>query len=99
MQQGVLKKETGGLILAAQDQAFRTNAIKARIGGSQTDSVCRVCKKVDETVKHLVSECGKLAQKEYKRRRDKVALAHCIGIYVERVVLNVAVSGMSMYQR
>lgn len=69
--QGVLKKETEGLILAAQDQAFRTNAIKARIDRSQTDSICRVCKKVDETVNHLVSECGTLAQKEYKRRHDK----------------------------
>ena len=44
--QGVLKKETEGLILAAQDQAFRTNAIKARIDKSQTDSICRVCKKL-----------------------------------------------------
>ena len=29
--QGVLKKETEGLILAAQDQAFRTNAINYQL--------------------------------------------------------------------
>ena len=32
-------------------------------------------KEKDETVTHLVSECSKLAQKEYKRRHDKVATA------------------------
>ena len=26
-----------------------------------------------ESVQHIVSECEKLAQKEYKRRHDKVA--------------------------
>ena len=75
LQRGALKKETEGLILAAQDQALRTNAIKCRIDKSQTNSVCRLCKKVDETVSHIVSGCEKLAQKEYKRRHDKVALA------------------------
>ena len=49
--------------------------LKAKIDKSQTDSLCRLCKKKDETVNHLVSECEKLAQKEYKRRHDKVALA------------------------
>ena len=60
---------------------LRTNAIKARTDRSQTDSGCRVCKKVDETVNHLVSECGKLAQQEYKRMHDKVALALHWNIY------------------
>ena len=74
LQKGFLK-ETEGLILAAQDQALRTDAIKAKIDRSQKDSGCRLCKKVDETISHLVCECEKLAQKEYKRRHDKVALA------------------------
>ena len=26
----------------------------------------------NETISHMVSECGKLAQKEYKRRHDSV---------------------------
>ena len=75
LKQGILKKETEGLILAAQDQALRTNVIKAKIDKSQEISLCRLCGKWDETVSHIVSECEKLAQKEYKRRHDKVALA------------------------
>ena len=34
-----------------------------------------MCKKKDETVTHLVSECSKLAQNEYKKRHNKVATA------------------------
>ena len=37
-------------------------------------SICRVCGAADETVAHIVSECSKLAQKEYKQvRHDNVA--------------------------
>ena len=31
-----------------------------------------MCRKVDESINHIVSECPKLAQKEYKRRHDWV---------------------------
>ncbi|XP_068756858.1 uncharacterized protein [Montipora capricornis] len=31
-----------------------------------------MCRKVDENINHIVSECSKLAQKEYKRRHDWV---------------------------
>ena len=31
-----------------------------------------MCGKVDETINHLVSECSKMAQKEYKNRHDWV---------------------------
>ena len=31
---------------------------------------CRTCSRADETIKHVESECAKLAQKEYKRRHD-----------------------------
>ena len=29
-----------------------------------------VCRKVDESIDHIVSGCSKIAQKEYKRRHD-----------------------------
>ena len=32
-----------------------------------------MCGKMGESVQHIISECEKLAQKEYKRRHDKVA--------------------------
>ena len=53
--------------MAAQNQSIRTNLVKARIDKSQGDSLCRVCRKVDESIDHI-SGSSKLAQKEYKRR-------------------------------
>ena len=40
-----------------------------------TSPLCRMCKQEDETVSHIVSECCKKAQSEYKGRHDKVATA------------------------
>ena len=62
-----LQRETEALITAAQDQAIRTNYIKATIGKSQIDAKCRMCRDENETVSHIVSGCSKLAQKEYKK--------------------------------
>ena len=50
---GELKKETEGLIFAAQDQAQRTNAVKARIENQNVSSKCRMCGSHDETVQHI----------------------------------------------
>ena len=75
IKRGSLKRETESLIVAAQDQALRTNYRKAKIEKSTTDSKCRLCKTRDETVSHLTSECSKIAQTEYKHRHDKVAAA------------------------
>ena len=67
-----LKRETKSLIVAAQNQSIRTNLVKARIDKSQKDMLCRLCKKADENVDHVVSGCSKLAQKDYKRRHDNL---------------------------
>ena len=69
---GDLKRETESLIVAAQNPDIRTNLLKAKIDKSLGDSLCTVCKKVDESIDHFVSGCSKLAQKEYKRRDDKL---------------------------
>ena len=58
--------------MTAQNQRIRTNLVKARIDKSQEDSLCRMCRKVDESIDHIVSGCSKLAQKEYKRRHDNL---------------------------
>ena len=58
--------------MAAQNQSIRTNLVEAKIDKSQGDSLCRVCKKVDENIDHIVSGCSKLAKKEYARRHDKL---------------------------
>ena len=67
-----VKRETESLIMAAQEQAIRTNPIKAKIDRIQAESKCRLCGKVDETVRHIVRECPMLTQREYKRRHDWV---------------------------
>ena len=56
--------------MAPQNQIIRTNPVKAKIDKSQGDSLCRMCRKVDESMDHIVSGCSKLAQKEYKKRYD-----------------------------
>ena len=58
-----MKRETESLVVAAQNQSIRTNLVKAKIDKSQGDSLCRVCRKVDENIDHIVSGCSKLVQK------------------------------------
>ena len=67
-----LKRKTESLIVVAQNQSIRTNLVKARIDKSQGDSLCRMCRKVDESIDHIVSGSSKHAQKEYKRSHDKL---------------------------
>ena len=78
MKKDSLKKETESTIVAAQFtgkhlcQALCTRNLRNVVYGENTQSVCRVCGAADET--HIVSECSKLAQNEYKQvRHDNVA--------------------------
>ena len=70
LRKGNLKRETESI--ATQNNAIRTNHIKARIDKTQQNSKCRLCGDRDETINHIISECSKLAQKEYKARHDWV---------------------------
>ena len=63
---GNLKRETESLPIAAQNNALRANHIKARTDKMQQNSKCRLCGDRDETIIYIISECSKLAQKEYK---------------------------------
>ena len=75
---GDLKKEIEGLVTAAQDQSLRTNVIKAKIEKQQLSPLCIMCGVKDETVGHLLCECSKMEQKQYKHRHDNVArIVHC----------------------
>ena len=42
LQNGDLKRETESLMVAAQNQSIRTNLVKAKIGKSQKDMLCRL---------------------------------------------------------
>ena len=57
---------------SAQEQSIRTNYIKYNIDKTAESPLCRMCGTRNETISHIVSECGKPAQKEYKRRHDSV---------------------------
>ena len=68
-----MKKEIEGLIFAVQEQALRTNWIRKNIDGQEVLELCRVCGKRDESIDHLIAECKKLDQREYKQRHDNIA--------------------------
>ena len=69
---GNLKRKIEFLLTAAQNNAIRTDHIKAKIDKTQQNSKCRLWGDGDEMINHIKSECSKLAQKEYKTRHDWV---------------------------
>ena len=71
LRKGNPKGEAESLLIAAQNNAVRTNHIKARIDKTQQNCKCRLCGDRDETTNHI-SECRKLAQKAYKTRHKWV---------------------------
>ena len=66
------KREIETLLMAGQNIAITTNHIKVRIDKTQQNSKRRLCSDRDEIINHMISECSKLAQKEYKARDDWV---------------------------
>ena len=69
LRKGNLKEETESLLIAAQNNAIKTNHTTAKIDKMQQKSRCTLCGDKDETI-NLISECSKLAQKEYKTRHN-----------------------------
>ena len=66
-----LKRETESFrIEVKKKNALRTNYVKAKIDNTQQNRKFKLCKKREETINHFVSECSKLAQKEYKTKHD-----------------------------
>ena len=72
MRKSDLKGCTKALICVAQEQSIQTNYIKYNIDKSAESSLCRICGTRYENISHIVSACGKLAQREYKQRHDSV---------------------------
>ena len=66
-----MKRETESLIVAAQNQSIKINLVKGKIGKSQKDMLCRLCKSADESIDHPVSGYNTLAQ-EYKQWHDNL---------------------------
>ena len=72
MRKSDLKGCTEALICSAQEQSIRTNYIKYNIDKTAESPLCRMYGTRNETISHIVRECGKLAQKDHKRRHDSV---------------------------
>ena len=72
LRKGNFTRETESHLIATENNAVRTNHIKARRDKTQQNRKCRLCGDGDETINHIISECSKLAQKEYKTRHDWV---------------------------
>ena len=70
---GGLKGCTEALICSAQEQALRTNYTRFYIDQTAESPLCRMCGSKGEMVAHVVGECGKLAQTEYKGRHENMA--------------------------
>ena len=62
LRKGNLKRETKSLLIATQNNAIRTNHIKAWLDKTQQNSRYRLCGDRDETINHIISKCSKLAQ-------------------------------------
>ena len=73
LQKSNLKPATESLILAAQDQALRTNWYNSQILNLTANQQCRRCKQHPETIAHIVSGCSELAQGVYLKRHNAVA--------------------------
>ena len=71
MRKSDLKGCTKSLI-STKEHSVQTNYIKCNIDKTAKSPLCRVCGTRNETMSRIGSECGKLAQKEYKRRPDNV---------------------------
>ena len=68
MTKGNLKRETESLLIATQNSAI--NNVKAKIDNTQQNSKCGLCGDKEETINHIIRDCSKLSQKEYKTRQD-----------------------------
>ena len=70
LRKGNIRREIVLFLIAAQNHPIRTNHIKARINKTQKNSKWMICGNRDGTIDHIISECNKLTQKEYKTRHD-----------------------------
>ena len=60
------------LDMAKKRKHYERNRISPNSYTKQQNSKCRLCGGRNETINHIICECSKLAQKDYKTRRDCV---------------------------
>jgi hypothetical protein len=72
--------------VAAQAQALYTKYYATKMLHTETDSKCRLCQQLDETIDHIISACPILAKEHYVKRHDKVSAQIHFNIYKEIAV-------------
>ena len=63
LSKGDLKAETESKTVAAQDQTLNTKYYATKILHTQTDTKCRLCQQLDETIDHIISAYPILAKR------------------------------------
>ena len=66
------RKETKSISIAARTNAVRTNDATGKIENTQKNNKCIEYCDRGETVNHIINECSKIVQKEYKTWYDWV---------------------------
>ena len=69
---GNLNRLIESLLIAAQNNKIRNNQIKAGIDKIQQNSKCKLRGDKNKTINHIINECSKFSQKEYKTRHEWV---------------------------
>ena len=64
------KRETEFLLIATQNNTIRTNYTKTKINNTPQNPKCTLSSDKYETIDHIISECSKQAQREYKTRHN-----------------------------
>lgn len=67
-----MKRKAEGLIIAVQNQVLPTRNYKAKIIKENGLPKYKIHGTKDGTVMYILSECEKLVQIEYRKRRDQV---------------------------
>ena len=47
--------------------------LRNEVLNTETDSKCRLCQQLDETIDHIISACPILAKEQYMRKHDRVS--------------------------
>ena len=72
LNQGKLKRETEGLLCAAQEQALKINAIKYSIDKRSDTPLCGPCNEKTESITDIMRACSVLAKSQYRKSHDKI---------------------------
>ena len=69
VRRGNLIRETENLLIVTQNNAIRTNHVKAKINNTWENKKYRLCGDRDETVNHIISKFkNKIEQTKYKTK-------------------------------